>query len=134
MIKKLLLGVGALGLALGIALVPSPSAGAFELFNVCKDRPEAADSTTCVTKSSSSADPISGDDGILNKIADLVAFVAGAIAVVIILVGSIRMVTSNGDANSVATSRRIIIGALVGLLIIVFARLIIYFVLTKLAT
>lgn len=72
--------------------------------------------------------PISGSDGLLIKITNIVAIIAGAAAVIVIIVGGIKYITAGGDPNKAAEARKAVINALVGLLIIVLARTIIAFV------
>jgi hypothetical protein len=73
----------------------------------------------------SAADPLIDR---LQKIADIVAFVAGAAAILLILVGSIQYITSAGDSNKVSNAKNTIIYALIGLIVIVLAASIITFV------
>lgn len=59
--------------------------------------------------------------------------VAGAvIAVIMIIVGGIRFITSNGDSGSVSTAKNTIIYAVVGLAIIAMSQLIVRFVASRL--
>ena len=79
-----------------------------------------------------SDDPLSGDNGLLIQIAEIVSYIAGAAAIIIILVGSFRYVTSGGDSNKISSAKNTILGALIGLVIVIMARTIIYFVVNKL--
>jgi len=83
-------------------------------------------STACTAK-----DPIVGTQGILQKAATIVAWIAGIAAVIVIVVSGFMFVTAGGDAGKVASARNALIGALVGLVIVVMARAIIYLVLNK---
>lgn len=96
----------------------------------CKNA-KNAQSTVCST-TRPDEDPLSGDDGLLIKIADIVSYIAGAAAVIIILVGSFRYVTSGGDSNKISSAKNTILGALIGIVIVIMARTIIYFVVNKL--
>lgn len=117
------------------AAVPPP-AGAFEPYQgACKGKNEA--SAACKAKGSS--DPLTGDDGILLKATNIIAYLAGAIAVIMIIVGSIRFLTSGTDVSTgsrtdtdVEDARRTIISALVGLAVIVLAKAIITYVVKRL--
>ena len=88
----------------------------------------ASEAVAC---SSGRTDPLSGSDGIIYKITKVVAGLAGTAAVVVMVVSGIRYITSNGDAEAVAKSKRIIILAAVGLTIIVLGQAIIGVVLSK---
>lgn len=61
------------------------------------------------------------DDALLTNILNIVYSVIGMIAVLIIVICGIMITTSDGDSQKVATARRGIIYALVGLLIVVSA-------------
>lgn len=85
---------------------------------VCRDRQQATN-------------PISGADGILVKVARLIATITGIAAVLMIIIAGIRMALANGDSQTVQSSRNQIIFAMVGLVIALLAQLIIVFVLNR---
>lgn len=87
---------------------------------VCTDT-QAADQNT-------QANPVADR---LKKITAIVAFAAGAAAVLIMLVGSIQYITSDGDSNQISSAKQTILYALIGLVVIVMAVSIIEFVLNK---
>ena len=96
-----------------------------------------ASSAVCTDKNS--GNPLYGPDGVLIKITNIVAFIAGAIAVIMILVGSIRFITSGSDISKgsrvdtdVEAARDTIVNALIGLAIIVLAKIIITYVVSRL--
>lgn len=78
--------------------------------------------------------PLTGNDGIINKAANLVALIAGMIAVLIVVIGGFMMVVSNGDAQKFANGRSAVIYALVGLVVIGLARIIVSFVANRFIT
>jgi hypothetical protein len=97
----------------------------------------AAGSATCSSQTSS--DPVGGDNGLLAKITNIIAFVGGAAAIIVILVSALRFITSGSDISTgsrtdtdVENARRSLGGALIGLAVIVLARALILFVLEKL--
>jgi hypothetical protein len=67
----------------------------------------------------------------LKKITAIIAFAAGAAAVLIMLVAGIQYITSDGDSNQISSAKQTIIYALIGLIVIVLAVSIIEFVLNK---
>ncbi|MDB5170383.1 MAG: rane protein of unknown function [Candidatus Saccharibacteria bacterium] len=87
-------------------------------------------SAVCVSKDS--GDPISGSNGILLKITNIIAYIAGAAAVIVIILGGLRYVTSNGDSNNVASAKITATGALIGLAIIIVARSLINYLVNRL--
>ncbi|MFF5228692.1 helix-turn-helix domain-containing protein [Dactylosporangium sp. NPDC000521] len=74
---------------------------------------------------------LTGPNATIAAIVDVLSFIVGALAVVMIIVGGIRYVTSGGDASSVASAKSIIIYAIVGLLIALMAHAIVQLVLNK---
>lgn len=60
---------------------------------------------------------------------NFVTFIIGVMSVVVIIVSGIRLITSQGDAQSVATARSALIYALIALAVVVLARVIVGFVL-----
>jgi hypothetical protein len=88
----------------------------------------AAGSPVCST---SSADPLTGKNGIIVKATNIIALVAGVAAVIMIIVSGIKFITSQGDPSSVAEARKTIIYTAVGLVVIVLARTIITYVVSK---
>lgn len=73
-------------------------------------------------------DPITGDDGVIIKAANLLSIVGGFIAIIIIVISGLRMITSGGDSNKVRSSRDAIIYTVVGVIVIVFARTLVEFI------
>lgn len=86
--------------------------------------------TYCI-ESANRKDPLTGKDGVLTKVTNVVAFISGLVAVFIIIIAGGRMVLSRGDSAKIVTARQSIIYAIVGLIVILVARTVIIFVLTK---
>lgn len=64
----------------------------------------------------------------LRGITTIVATIAGAGAILLILVGSIQYITSGGDSNKINNAKNTIVYALIGVLVIALAATIIEFV------
>ena len=62
----------------------------------------------------------------------IMSFVIGATGVIMIIIAGISMVTSGGDPQKVASARRSVLFALIGLTIAALAEVIVVFVLSKL--
>ena len=77
-------------------------------------------------------DPITGKDGIITKAVQIFVIIIGITAVIVIVIGGFQFVTSGGNPDKVATARRMIIYAAVGLIVAALAQLIVIFVLSKL--
>ena len=73
-----------------------------------------------------------GLGGVLKAIVNILLYVLGAIAVIMIVIGGIRYTTSNGDQGQLTSAKNTILYAVVGLVIAVMAYAIVNFVLSAL--
>lgn len=113
-----------------LSLAMPATAFAYNPFSsACGSGGSAKSSAACSTNGS---DPISGPNGALKKISVVLASVAGVAAVILIIIGGLQYITSNGDASKAASARNTIVGSVVGLVIIVSAESIVLFVVSKL--
>lgn len=131
MIKKLLISAILLAGLLSPAAVfaaapPNP------LDTACNASNEAKNQSSACLDSRNGGNPVYGSDGIINKVASGVALVAGAIAVIYIILGGLRMITSTGESQAFKDGRSTLIYAAVGLVVVSFARAIVGFVLGRL--
>lgn len=104
-------------------------AAATDVFQGACGASGASGSTVC--KDKGTTNPITGPDGLLIKATHVLAIIAGAVAVIIIVVSGLRYVLSEGDPAKAAQARNGIIYAAVGLVVIVAAQSIITFVLDR---
>lgn len=70
-------------------------------------------------------------NNLLTKIVNIFSIVVGVIAVIMIIVGGLRYITSGGDASKVGTAKNSIIYAIVGLVIVALAQFIVHYVLAN---
>lgn len=125
--KRLILSLLLPIIGLGIVLAPA-TASAWDPFQgACSQG--GGSSAVCTTHSS--GNPISGSNGLLTKIANIIALIAGVAAVIIIIVAALHYVTSDGDSKAAGEAKNAIIYALVGLAVIVVARTLIEFVVSR---
>jgi len=73
-----------------------------------------------------------GRGGLITTITQTLIYVTGAVAVVMIVLGGFRYVLSSGDSNSTKAAKDTILYALIGLVIAIFAQIIVSFVLFRL--
>jgi len=124
--KKLLhslkMSAAALVVALGIGAMPLVTVSAAAKDDVCSGVTLAGG--TC-----------NGDESqfqpIIKTIIQVLSIIAGVAAVIMIIVGGLRYITSGGDSSKVAGAKTAIIYAIVGLVIVALAQFIIAFVLGK---
>jgi hypothetical protein len=74
-----------------------------------------------------------GDAGIVTTITNLLLFVAGALAVIMIIIGGVRYATSGGNASNVTAAKNTVLYAIVGLIIAFLAFAAVNFILGTLA-
>jgi hypothetical protein len=89
----------------------------------------AGNSAVCT--GANTKDPLAGTDGLIVKVTNLIAFAAGAAAIIVLIIGGIRYITSGGDAGNVESAKNTVVGAIIGLVVIALARTIVAFIVTK---
>lgn len=109
--------------AQSIDIIPSSSIDCSEGNN--------ANSAVCSSKSGNGQNPISGNQGVLLRITDFVAYIAGIAAVIMVVVGGIRFITADGDSGNVKSARNTVLYAMVGIIVIVSAKALINFVILR---
>jgi hypothetical protein len=95
---------------------------------------QAADNTPaiCKDKKLNGANPITGPDGILSKLATVLTIVVAIVAVIVIILAGLKIITSGSNPQDVANAREQIIYACVALVIAALAKALVSFVLIKL--
>lgn len=68
---------------------------------------------------------------LLRDVINIFSVIVGVIAVIMIIVGGLKYITSGGDSGNVSSAKNTIIYALVGLVIVALAQFIVRFVLGK---
>jgi hypothetical protein len=69
---------------------------------------------------------------IIHTIVNLLSAVVGVVAVIMIIVGGFRYITSGGNDTSVTSAKNTILYAIIGLVVVALAQLIVRFTLSKL--
>jgi hypothetical protein len=62
-----------------------------------------------------------GDAGVFSTISNVLLFIVGAIAVIMIVIGGLRYVISGGDSTQVQAAKNTILYALVGVIVAILA-------------
>lgn len=68
---------------------------------------------------------------IIKTVINVLSAVGGMIAVILIIIGGVKYMTSGGDSNSASNARNTILYAVVGLIVVAFAQIIVQFVLQQ---
>ena len=108
-------------------LFSSPALAATDI--IPNDACAGADASSVCKKGTD--DPITGTGGILLNVANILAWFGGAIAVIMIIYAGFVYVTSAGDDGKVKNAKNIILYSVVGLVVIVVARMIVLFVVNR---
>jgi hypothetical protein len=68
--------------------------------------------------------------GVAKKVVNIFSIIVGIVAVIFVIYGGFRYITSGGDSGSVGNAKNTLIYALVGLVIVALAQLIVHYVLS----
>jgi predicted permease len=94
-------------------------------------------STVCQTLGSNgncTSNPTNGVslNSVIKAIINILSLVVGVVAVIMVIIGGFRYITSGGDSNNVTSAKNTILYAIVGLVVVALAQAIVKFVLNKL--
>jgi len=117
-----------LAILLGL-VAPLPAAAATNVFKDVCSKSSAQSSAAC--QKPTTTNPLTGSNGLIINITHIIAVVAGAVAVIVIIISGFKFVLSNGDAAQATAARNSILYALVGLVVIIMASSIISLVMSK---
>ena len=70
-------------------------------------------------------------DSILTTVVQIFSLVVGVVAVIMIIIGGLKYITSGGDSGNISSAKNTIIYAIIGLIIVALAQVIVHFVLNK---
>lgn len=70
-------------------------------------------------------------NSLLHTVVNIFSTIVGVIAVIMIIVGGLKYITSGGDSQKVASAKNTLLFAIVGLIIVALAQIIVRFVLSK---
>jgi hypothetical protein len=109
-------------LLLSVATVSAAGYNPFD--KVCTaDNATTTGSSAVCTASKDTTNPVAGPNGIIVKVTNIVAVVAGAASVVVLLVASIRYITSNGDSAGINSAKQTIIFLAHSLIVFVVSKI-----------
>lgn len=112
---------------LSLSFAATTPAMAVDVFQDCTG--DAADTSIC---KASTTDKLFGEGSLWNSILNVFTYVIGAVAVLMMLVGAFRYVTSAGDAAQVSGAKNTIMYSAIGIVVAISANALVNFVLTNL--
>jgi len=99
---------------------------------------EVCKGTNLALSSTSSSCQTNGSDTNLSalaaKVVNLLSIIVGVVAVIMIIIGGLRYITSGGESGSVSGAKNTLIYAIIGLVIVALAQFIVHFVLNNVTT
>lgn len=120
-ILRIILPLVICGVFVGINIASTFDASAMTL----REGAEAAKCTEC-------PENLFGDAGVFKQITNVVLYIVGVIAVIMLIIGGIKYVISGGDAKKVTDAKNTVLYAIIGLIIAFLAYAIVNFVITSL--
>lgn len=120
---KLSLAAALMLASLGVAAVPAVAYAAPDTTSVCEG--------VSLTGSGGCTGDASQFEKVIKLVIQIISVIAGIAAVIMIVVGGLRYITSGGDSSKVASAKSSIIYAIVGLIIVALAQVIVRFVLSE---
>ena len=76
-------------------------------------------------------DDVTEQDGLIQRVVNILLFIIGAVAVIMLIIGGIRYTLSGGDQSAVTAAKNTILYAIVGIIVAIFAYAIVNFVLDE---
>jgi hypothetical protein len=132
-IKRLLITTGFL---LGLAVVPLALSGGAPV--AAQGPADCGGIADCLDQGSIATDEEAGDTDANTAVITLVqtavnifSWIVGVAAVLAIIYGGFKYITSGGDQNSISAAKTTILYAIVGLLVVVFAQIVVRFIVTQ---
>ncbi|MEO5949248.1 MAG: hypothetical protein ABIP74_02505 [Candidatus Saccharimonas sp.] len=110
--------------AVGIATTPLQAAYA-------ADCTTAADCATKGVKSAGGSGSTASVGDIIKTIVNVLLFILGAVAVIMIILGGIRYTISQGDSTAITSAKNTILYAVIGLVVALLAYAIVNFVISQ---
>ena len=118
-----------------LLLAVLPLATSQPAFADCISDPTSAGCPCALNSSSAACQDLSKPDGLSNTLknaTNTVLFIAGALAVIMIIYGAIRFMTAHGNEKQVESARLIVTYSVIGLIIAILAYALVNFVLSNL--
>lgn len=125
-------------LAQGVLLIPVLALG-LSVFTPVADSASAAFTQTITdgtnaSKGAGTPDNLFADGGVFQTVVNVLLFIIGAIAVIMLIIGGIRYVVSGGDQSAVTGAKNTILYAIVGIVVALLAYAAVKFVTASFTT
>lgn len=96
----------------------------------------ASDASNAISSGAGAATPSGTPSGVslnsmIARVVDTLLFILGAVAVIMIIIGAFRYVTSGGDSGAITAAKNTILYAVIGLVVAILAYAIVNFVVSS---
>lgn len=123
--KYIVITIAALGL-----LVPVVAATTVSAQNIIEDGVKTGSCLKVTGDCDVSESPERIND-LITTVINIFSIVVGVVAVIMIIIGGLKYITSSGDSNNVTSAKNTILYAIIGLVVVALAQFIVKFVLQK---
>lgn len=102
--------------------------------------PDAAKEAACQGLGAASGQSCGNDSagssirGLLRTVINLLSWIVGVAAIIMVIIGGLKYVTSNGDSNGISSAKSTIMYALIGLAVAALAQVLVRFVLQNVSS
>lgn len=96
---------------------------------LCSGTGLSADTNSGCTVDSAGA--TSEVNSVIKLVINIFSLIVGLVSVIMIIVGGLKYITSNGESSNISSAKNTIIYAIIGLVIVALAQFIVHFVLGK---
>lgn len=115
---------------------PANKAHAVDIFSrTCSNssfQNKAKDNSVCADANQQKGTSQNPIISIITSAIRVISYIIGVAAIIGILIGSIRLINSSGDASAISDARRAIYFSIIGVVVALMAQLLVVFVLSKL--
>ena len=139
MLKTLRKNLAVIGASLALALIPMAMPVAVYAAPAAGDSANIGGNLACgsnlsTTEGDCTSDTATGTEKIqtiVTTVVNIFSIVVGIVAVIMIVVGGFKYITSGGDSGNITSAKNTIVYAVIGLVIVALAQFIVQFVLNK---
>jgi cytochrome bd-type quinol oxidase subunit 2 len=128
--KKIIIGF--IGILISVGFYSSTSLVSAGPFDSAKNQAcqglEFEENTTGECDDAGAGDKL---DNTVASVINIASLAVGAISVIMVIIGGMKYVTSQGDSNGITSAKNTIVYAIVGLIIVVLSQIIVRFVIDR---
>lgn len=132
MLKRILMSLSVLGLFLAPVALPAVASAQINTSGGLNCGAEgdltSIDNPSCT---STGAEPGQKLNDIIRLVINIFSLIVGVIAVIMIIIGGLKYITSGGDSGNITSAKNTILYAIIGLVVVALAQFVVRFVLSK---